>query len=318
MGRGRYADLIEPELWSYIDRVNTWFPPQTAAPTMEEQRAIYNRMCADFHPGRPEGVAMADAVLAADGRGIPVRRYRLAGATPVACVVYYHGGGFVFGNLDSHDDVCAEICGRTGFDVVSVDYRLAPEHLHPAHFEDALDAYDLLSTGSDLPIVLVGESAGGALAPAVAWMRRGEGNRIIGQVLIYPGMAGKLTGRSYLEHAEAPLLRTEEVTGYRAIRTGGAFDERDPRLSPLSAHDFTGLPPTAIFTAEFDPVSSDGEAYRDRIVAAGGLAYWHEEPRLVHSYLRARPTVARARLAFTRIVEAIDALGHRRWPFAAR
>ncbi|CDX39275.1 Lipase (Esterase) [Mesorhizobium sp. SOD10] len=306
--RGKYADRLDPELWDYIDEVNSWYPPEIVAAPIAEQRAIYDRMCAAFHQGHPDGVTASDGLVAA-AHAIPVRRYRMAGKAAAAVVVYYHGGGFVLGGLDSHDDICAEICAGTGFEVVSADYRLAPEHLHPASFEDVLAVFEWVATTSALPIVLCGESAGGNLAAAVAQATRRHERHAVGQVLIYPGLGSDETGRSYVEHAEAPLLSVSDIEFYRRVRSapGQALD--DPTFSPLRDRDFSRLPPTIIVTAECDPLSSDGEVYRDRILAAGGQAWWREEKRLVHSFLRARPTVPRAAEAFARIVGDIARLG---------
>ncbi|CDX24723.1 Lipase (Esterase) [Mesorhizobium plurifarium] len=313
--RGRYADRLDPELWDYIDEVNSWYPPEITAAPIAEQRAVYDRMCIAFHQGHPEGVTASDSLIATTVHAIPVRRYRMAGKAAAAIVIYYHGGGFVLGNLDSHDDICAEICAGTGFEVVSADYRLAPEHLHPASFDDALAVFEWVAANSMLPIVLCGESAGGNLAAAVAQATRYHPRRAIGQMLIYPGLGGDETGHSYIEHAEAPLLSVSDIESYRRIRSapGQALD--DATFSPLKDRDFSGLPPTIIVTAECDPLSSDGEVYRDRIVAAGGQAWWREEPRLVHSFLRARFTVPRAAEAFARIVADIGALGRGEWPY---
>lgn len=110
------------------------------------------------------------------------------------------------------------------------------------------------------------------------------------------------------------MLTTRDLDFYRQIRTGGREHPGDATLEPLADTDFSGLPPTVIVTAECDPLSSDGEAYRDRIFAAGGQAVWHEEKGLVHGYLRARHSVARARESFTRIVDAIAALGRGVFP----
>lgn len=306
--RGKYADRLDPELWDYIDKVISWYPPEIVAAPIAEQRAVYDRMCVAFHQGRPEGVTTGDGIVATAAHAIPVRRYRVANKA-VAIVVYYHGGGFVLGDLDSHDDICAEICAGTGFEVVSADYRLAPEYLHPAAFDDALAVFEWVAATSALPIVLCGESAGGNLAAAVAHATRHHARRAVGQVLIYPGLGGDETGRSYIEHAEAPLLTLSDIEFYRRVRSapGQALD--DPTFSPLRDRDFSGLPPTVIVTAECDPLSSDGEAYRDRIVVAGGQAWWRGEKRLVHSFLRARPTVPRAAEAFGRIIEDIKRLG---------
>ena len=109
------------------------------------------------------------------------------------------------------------------------------------------------------------------------------------------------------------MLTVRDIEFYKHIRTGGVDRTGDITLSPLADADFTSLPPTVLITAECDPLSSDGEAYRDRIAAAGGRAYWFEEPGLVHGYLRARHMVGRARSSFTRIVEAVSALGKNEW-----
>ncbi|RUW27373.1 MULTISPECIES: alpha/beta hydrolase [unclassified Mesorhizobium] len=308
-GRGKYAALLDPELWDYIDTVNGWYPPEIAASPIAEQRAVYNRMCVAFHQGRPQGVSISDGLVATAAHTIPVRRYRMADKPAAAIVVYYHGGGFVLGDLDSHDDICAEICAGTGFEVVSTDYRLAPENLHPASFDDALAVFEWVAATSALPIVLCGESAGGNLAAAVAHATRHHPRHAIGQMLIYPGLGGDETRRSYVQHAEAPLLSVADIDFYRRIRSAPGQSLDDSTFSPLRDRDFSGLPPTVIVTAECDPLSSDGEAYRDRILAAGGDAMWREEPRLVHSFLRARRTVPRAAEAFARIIANIGALG---------
>ncbi|BCG95160.1 alpha/beta hydrolase [Mesorhizobium sp. 131-2-1] len=303
--RGKYAALLDPELWDYIDQVNAWFPPEIAARPIAEQRAVYDAMCRAFHQGYRAGVSASDGLVAAYGRDIAIRRYRMADKAPQAIVVYYHGGGFVLGNLDSHDDICAEICAATGFEVVSADYRLAPEHLHPAAFDDALAVFEWVAATSALPIVLCGESAGGNLAAAAAHATRHHPRRAHGQVLIYPELGGDQTARSYVEHAEAPLLGVSDIDFYRRSRSVPGQSLDDPTFSPLRDGDVSGLPPTFIITAECDPLSSDGEAYRDRIVAAGGSAWWQEEPRLVHSFLRARNSVPRAAEAFLDILSAI-------------
>ncbi|TIS99272.1 alpha/beta hydrolase [Mesorhizobium sp.] len=310
--RQKYAPLLDPALWAYIDRVNAWYPPEMDLP-VDKQRAVYDAMCRAFHAGTPAGVEASDGAVAAGDHAIPIRRYQLAGKAPQAMVVYYHGGGFVLGGLDSHDDICAEICAGTGFAVLSADYRLAPEHLHPAAFDDALAVFEWAADTGGLPIVLCGESAGGNLAAAVAHAARRHPRHAIGQVLIYPELGGDESAGSYVEHAEAPLLTLSDMEFYRQVRSGKAQSPDDPTFSPLRDSDFSGLPPTVVVTAQCDPLSSDGEGYRDRILAAGGRAWWYEEPRLVHSFLRARKTVPRAGEAFTRIVAAIATLGKGDW-----
>ncbi|RUX31986.1 alpha/beta hydrolase [Mesorhizobium sp. M7A.F.Ca.US.011.01.1.1] len=307
-----YKTLIDAETWAFIERTNSYYPPDTIDYTIAQQREIYDRMCREFFAGHPDGVAVETSAISTLRHDIPIRIYRSAPQAAVT-VLYAHGGGFILGGLDSHDDVCAELCARTGYEVVSVDYRLAPEHLHPAAFDDATSAFEWAAANRHHPIVLCGDSAGGNLCAAVSHATRGHSKRPIGQVLIYPGLGGDRSQGSYITHAEAPMLTTRDLEFYKNIRTGGQDGTGDITQSPLADADFAYLPPTVLITAQCDPLSSDGEAYRDRIVAAGGRAYWFEEPGLVHGYLRARHTVGRARASFTRIVDAVAALGQGAW-----
>lgn len=308
-----YSHLIDGETWAFIERTNSFYPPETIDYTIDQQRAVYDRMCREFFTGYPEGISAETKAIALTDREIPVRRYRAMRYDAHAVVIYYHGGGFVVGGLESHDDVCAEICHRTGFEVVSVDYRLAPEHKHPAAFDDALAAFEWVAGGYRNPILLCGDSAGGNLAAAVAHATRRHPRKPIGQMLIYPGLGGDTRKGSYVTHADAPMLTMRDLAFYTHIRTDGEDRSRDPSYAPLSDPDVADLPPTVIITAECDPLSSDGEAYRNRILASGGKAWWHEETGLVHGYLRARHTVARARESFTRIADSIAMLGRQEW-----
>lgn len=304
-----YAKLIDAETWAFIERTNSHYPPDAINLDMAGQRAVYDRLCAAFHAGIPDGVTFTDEAINA----IPIRRYESADVSAVT-VVYYHGGGFVVGGLHSHDDVCAEICQRTGYRVVSVDYRLCPEHVHPAAYDDALQAFRYIRDKYQGTIILAGDSAGGNLAAAVAHATRGE-KQAAGQVLVYPGLGGNRNAGSYIEHAEAPMLRSVDVDFYAHIRSGGKDCSKDPTYAPLCDTDFSGLPPTAIFSAQCDPISDDGCDYRDAILAAGGKAVWFNDEGLVHGHLRARHSVKRAKESFDRVVAAIDLLGKGEWPF---
>ncbi|ANN55694.1 esterase [Mesorhizobium loti NZP2037] len=307
-----YTKLIDAETWAFIERTNSYYPPDTIDYTIAQQREIYDRMCREFFAGYPQGVTVETSAIATPTHNIPIRTYRSA-PQPAATVLYIHGGGFILGGLDSHDDVCAELCARTGYEIVSVDYRLAPEHLHPAAFDDAMSAFAWAASTRDQPILLCGDSAGGNLCAATAHATRGHAKRPAGQVLIYPGLGGDRSKGSYVTHTEAPMLTMRDLEFYKHIRTGGQDRSGDATLAPFADTDFAKLPPTVLVTAECDPLSSDGETYRDRIVAAGGRATWFEEPGLVHGYLRARHTVGRARESFTRIVDAVASLGRGAW-----
>jgi acetyl esterase len=310
-----YKKLIDAETWAFIEKTNSYYPPDTIDYTVGEQRRVYDRMCREFHAGYPDGVSAEDSAISTPTHAIPIRIYRTPAPEASAVVLYLHGGGFILGGLDSHDDVCAELCQRSGYEVVSIDYRLAPEHRHPAAFDDAMNAFEWAAGAYTRPILLSGDSAGGNLAAAICHATRAHRRRPIGQVLIYPGLGGDQSQGSYLTHAEAPMLTVRDLDYYKQIRAGGNEVPGDIILAPLADTDFSGLPPTVIVTAECDPLSSDGEAYVSRVLAAGGKARWIEEPGLVHSYLRGRHMIGRARESFSRIVDAVSALGKGAWPY---
>lgn len=302
-----YGLLLDDEVRAYIARGAEFYPPHAVDLDIAQQRAVYDNMCAAFHAGRPEGVEVWDEPYG----GVPCRRYE-AGKISVT-LIYYHGGGFVVGGLHSHDDVCAELCARVGVRVISVDYGLAPETVFPGCYNDAKAAFDAIALAYPQTLLTAGDSAGGNLAAAVTHHARGQ---IAGQILIYPGLGGDPTKGSYIEHANAPELTTKDMLFYQTIRTGGTPPPRnEPRYAPLHDTDFTNLPPTVIVTAECDPLASDGESYRNAILAAGGQAVWFNEAGLVHGCLRARGMSARGAAFFDRVAGAVDALAKGSWPY---
>lgn len=310
----RYADRIDAETWRFIDRSNAFYPPEAAGWSLRKNRDAYDAMCRAFDAGIPPGVSVDDFDMEGQGGPLPARRYRRSDADGAAAILYLHGGGFVLGGLESHDSICAELCVGTGYDLVAVDYRLSPEHRHPATLEDALTAFDWVSAAAGRPVILVGDSAGGTLAAAICHATRGRKMRPAGQVLIYPALSGTSGGSSYAEHADAPMLTSADVDIFRGIRTDGAQHAMDATLWPLADPDFSGLPPTCIVAAEIDPLASDAEAYCSRVAGAGGKAAWVVEEGLVHGYLRGRHSVARAARSFVRIVDAVARLGRGDWP----
>ncbi|WP_170444731.1 alpha/beta hydrolase [Ruegeria arenilitoris] len=304
-----YERLIDEETWAFIRRTAESYPEDAVDRSIEDQRRVYDDMCRAFRQPRPPGVETRDS--SADGVGVRV----YSCGDPTRTVVYMHGGGFVVGGLDSHDDVCAELCAQTGYRVVAVDYRLCPEHVHPAQFQDCWTAVNWVQSEFGDPLVLAGDSAGGNLAAAVAHHARGRIGNILGQVLIYPGLGGDPNQGSYVEHAHAPMLTRDEVMFYEKVRCGGAVPELDPTFAPLHDTDFSGLPPTVVVTADCDPLRDDGAAYCAKITAAGGQAHWINEAGLVHGYLRARHSVTRAADSFERISIAVEALGQGLWNY---
>ncbi|MCB1420891.1 MAG: alpha/beta hydrolase [Nitratireductor sp.] len=310
-----YSQLLGPEIIAFIARTEACYPNDAVDRSIEEQRDVYNAMCKVFHAGRPEGVTASDDALQAEGRDIPIRRYSPPGTQGKALVVYYHGGGFIIGGLESHDDVCAEICTLTGFPVVAVDYRLAPEHIHPAQSDDAVAAFRLLAEEHDGPVIVCGDSAGGTLSAAACHALRNEARAPAGQVLIYPALGGDETKGSYVTHANAPGLTTADMKAYNDLRSGGRKITGDPAFKPLMDTDFSGLPPTVMVSADCDPLNDDCRNYRDALLAAGCKAHWVEGKGLIHGFLRARHTAEPAKAAFGEITNAIAALGQGAWPY---
>ena len=303
-----YSQIIDAATWDFIRKSEASYPPDTATLSIADQRRIYDALCRAFHRGHPPGMVTKDRPFG----GVPCRLYPGQQGT----LVYFHGGGFVVGGLHSHDDICAEICATTGLTVVSVDYRLCPEHPHPAAFDDAIAATRAIARECPTPLLLAGDSAGGNLAAAVAQAIGRNGLLgISGMVLIYPGLGGNPNAGSYLTHAHAPMLTREDVLFYSRIRHGdGPEPPLDPSFAPLSDGDFTGLPPTLAIAAECDPLADDAIAYAARLTAAGTPARAVTEAGLVHGYLRARAMVPRAAASFDRITRTLSAMAKGAWP----
>lgn len=298
----KYAALADPGVRAFMIESERLYPPDAVNFTMAEQRAFYDRYCAHFRKGRPAGVSAEDVTYAQ----VPCRHYRLEGLTGAPLLVYFHGGGFVVGGLHSHDDVCAELCLGARIEVVSVDYRLAPEHPFPAAFDDAWAALTAVAS-INAEIIVGGDSAGGNLAAAVALKARDEAApRLKGQVLIYPGLGGDVDAGSYVTQADAPGLTRADVLFYREVYRG----QGSKFAEPLRETDFRGLPPAFLVAAGIDPLHDDCFAYAAALRAAGVPAQLRDEPLLVHSFLRARNMSAPARASFEAITAACASLAH--------
>ena len=299
----KYAALEDPGMRDFLIAGERFYPPDAVNFTMAEQRAFYDRYCAHFRKSRPATVHAEDVTLG----GVACRRYRRKGAGDGPVMVYLHGGGFVLGSLDSHDDVTAEICDAASIEVVAVDYRLAPEHPFPAAFEDGWAVLRALAEQHE-HIIVGGDSAGGNLAAALALKARDNGGpRLRGQVLIYPGLGGDMTRGSYVTQAHAPGLSTADVIFYRDTYRGGGSKYAEP----LRETDYAGLPPAFLVAAALDPLHDDCLHYAERLRAAGVAALVREEPQLVHAFLRARNMSVPARASFDAITAACAALAHR-------
>ncbi|SFH62290.1 alpha/beta hydrolase [Albimonas pacifica] len=309
----------DPEVVEFIEQTLSWYPADAYAMSLEENRRLYDAMAEAFRAPRPEGVVAEDFEFTAvnPSRAIKCRRYLPEGVDREGpMVLYAHGGGFVLGGLESHDDACAGIAELTGLEVVAVDYRLAPEHQHPAQGDDFEAAFEHVAA-SGRKVIVAGDSAGGNLVGALVLRRRASGGPVpAGQVLIYPGLGGDRSKGSYIEMADAPLLKAKEGETYAGIRTGGTLTEaqrNDPDMGPLRAADLSGLPPAFVVTAHIDPIRDDGAEWARRLAEAGVPAEWRDEPELVHGYLRARHMSKRTAASFAAICEAITRMAEGRF-----
>jgi acetyl esterase len=208
-------------------------------------------------------------------------------------IVYYHGGGWVVGDLDTHDQPCRLLANASGARVLSVDYRLAPEHRFPAPVHDALAAfYDAVSSAERLGadparIAVAGDSAGGHLAAVTAQLAAAAPGGPVPafQLLIYPVTDLVEVSRSRLEFAEGFLLTKESMDWYEEQFLGADGDRRDPRASPLLAADLSAVAPALVVTAGFDPLRDEGEAYAARLRAAGVRTILRRHPGYVHGFI---------------------------------
>lgn len=228
------------------------------------------------------------SIPGAEGQ-LKARVYRPEGEGPFPTVVFFHGGGWVIGDLDTHDNMARNLCRGSAAVVVSVDYRLAPEHPFPAAVDDALAsarwiAEHLEEFGGDPRFGIAGDSAGGNLSAVVAQMLRDAGTPLAGQLLIYPAVDAKGEYPSRVENASGYFLEKETMDWFYGHYAGAWEDATDPRLSPLYGADLSGLPPTLIVTAEFDPLRDEGEAYGEALRSAGVETEVRRYAGMVHGF----------------------------------
>ncbi len=298
---------MKPDVVAFLDKVAASYPPHSEISSVEEGRHAYSVMCTHFDVPIPNNVIIADAVISGRDGPISVRYYDNQNSNSDVVVIYYHGGGFSIGNLDTHNTICADMAHETGFRIVAVDYRLTPEHLFPAHFYDALDVFLAVDQGQT---IVCGDSAGGTLAAAVCVDRQATNQRPIAQVLIYPFLGGEIFNLpSYEQAADAPLLRTVDVHYFEKLRSDGNPPNDDPTYFPLVHSNFSGFPQCAAFAAEFDPIRDDAVEYVMRLQNAGVDAICTVEKGLVHGYLRGRHVCADMADSFQRICATIRRFG---------
>ncbi|HVD01265.1 MAG TPA: alpha/beta hydrolase [Candidatus Dormibacteraeota bacterium] len=292
---------LDPEARTYLEA--------TAAlglPSLREQGAKAARLNlalrAAVLAGPVEDVARVEDVHVPGPAGpIPVRLHASEATSPLPLVVYFHGGGWVTGDLDTHDPVGRALANRSGCLVASVDFRSAPEHPFPAPLDDCWAVVEWLAAlgaevgGDPSRIAVFGDSAGGNLAAAVSLRARDRGGpSLAAQVLVFPVLDHDLNRPSYRANGTGFGLTRDSMAWYWEQYLLGGADPNSPELSPLRASDLSGLPPALVITAEFDPLVDEGVEYARRLAEAGVPVEHLNEAGMIHGYLRMGGVMSRA------------------------
>jgi acetyl esterase len=288
--------------------------------TAPEARAYYAQARFATNPEPPELARVTPLAIPAPHGTIPARIYvpkdprRHDGLSPA--LVFFHGGGWVIGDLDSHDVVCRQLAVEAALIVISVDYRLAPEHKFPAAADDAIAATKWIAAnarelGVDAARLSIGgDSAGGNLAAVVALAARdGNGPAIAGQVLIYPAVDFAMTHGSHSEPETSVLLTHSVIRWFRDHYLNGAADVDDWRASPARAQNLGGLPPTYVLTAGADPLRDEGDEYAERLRQAGVPVATKHYPGQFHGFFTMGKLLREANVAASEIGAWLKGLG---------
>lgn len=284
---------LHPQAQAVINGVASMGLPPLETLPIEEQRAVIENFRSFMIP--PEDVAtVEDLEIPGPEGGIPVRIYTPEGDGLKPAVLYFHGGGFATGSIELVDPICRALANRSGCIVVSVDYRLAPEHPYPSAVQDAYVATAWVYAygggfGVDSnQLAVVGDSAGATLATAACMLIRDKADEVvIGlQVLLCPVADLVMTDTdSYREYGEGHLLTTAMMQGWKELYLTGVEDRVDePYCSPVRTKDFTSLPPTIIVTAEYDPLRDEGEAYGQLLLRDGVPTYIRRQEGMIHNF----------------------------------
>jgi acetyl esterase len=270
---------LDPQAANVIDLIVKSGRPPYHQLSPKEARQMFRDTRPASTPPAPQIGPVRD--IAADGPAgpIPLRIYRPAAVSDsqrLPALVFFHGGGWVIGDLETHDVACRQVTAEAGVSVIAVDYRLAPEHKFPAAVDDAWAATRWIVAHADelgidaTRLAVGGDSAGGNLAAVVALLARDAGTpRISLQILTYPVTDLLTESQSYADLADGYMLTRESMRWFKAHYLAKAEDAADWRVSPLRAPSLAGLPPALVITAGYDPLGDEGEAYARRLREAG-------------------------------------------------
>ena len=311
---------VDAEIQPILDLVNAVEAAPPTADQVPDLRDAFALLCSAFGPGpelvEVEGIGVPNG---ASPLGLRVYRDPSAASSPrPGALVWFHGGGWVIGDLDSHDALCRELCVATGATVISVDYRLAPEHTYPCAHDDAQRAVAWISAhaaelGIDPERLAVGgDSAGGHLAAVTARRLRDAGDTsLAAQVLVYPvtDLASPAEVHpSRLANATGYLLSTETMQFFCDTYVPDQSRRGEPDASPLGVEDLAGLAPALVITAEYDPLRDEGDRYAQRLEAAGVPVELASHEGATHMFLQMTATAA-SRRAISQIAATLRTAG---------
>ncbi|HEU5198347.1 MAG TPA: alpha/beta hydrolase fold domain-containing protein [Ktedonobacterales bacterium] len=311
---------IDPQVQRLLDHYNRFGVPPFTTLTPEEARqqptlvdAARELFGQQGEDASPESVGnVTDLAIPGPGGAVPIRIYRPTGSGPFPALVYIHGGGWVFGNLENTDVACHALTNMAQCLVVSVDYRRAPEHQYPAAVDDAYAAVQWVFEnaasidGDPQRVAVGGESAGGNLATVVCLRARDQGDPLpIYQALIYPVTNYAFDTPSYAENADNPALSRETMRWFWRHYLPDEQAGQQPYASPLRAPDLSGLPPAVIITAEYDPLRDEGEAYAQRLRDAGVPVVSSRYTGMVHLFFRLTALLEPARKALLEVAAGL-------------
>ena len=319
MDDGHHHPPLDEGMLRFYERLTAASPPEAVNWPLEKQRKSWDEVCRSFAAPLPSELRSQDLAVPRKGGEVRIRLYRPAGEKLRPGVIYMHGGGWVLGSIETHDDMCAEMAKAADVVVAAVDYRLAPEHPHPAQLQDNLAVLEWMrragaAHGIDTrSIVAAVDSAGGQMSASITLYLRDKGlPQLKGQVLIYPVLGFDLDTPSYQRNANAPCLTREEMIFYweSVLGTKSGSERRDKYIIPLLETDYSNLPPAFITAAGYDPLHDEALIYAEKLKAAGVQVTVRQEPRLAHSYMRARRVSATCKAGFDAICSAIGSLAH--------